>query len=89
VPLERLRTCISLAFLRIDETYTLDALAGQPARTRLTARLEIGNTLPAFRHAFDRRIGRNLALRTVAESLRAIRQLCESPVEPARLEPER
>jgi hypothetical protein len=77
VRLERLRTLISLAFLRIDETYTLQSLQGQPGQTRLAAHLDIGNTLPVFRRAFDRRIGRRLATQTITESLSAIRAFCE------------
>jgi hypothetical protein len=75
--LERLRTRIALGFLRFDETYTLESLAGEPPRTRLSARLAVGNSLPVLGRAFDRWIGRNLASQTVATSLRAIRELCE------------
>lgn len=76
-PMERLRTLIQLAVLRLDETYTLESSTSRPGGTRLRVRLAIGNTLPAFRHAFDRWIGQGLATRTVEESLRAIRDFCE------------
>jgi hypothetical protein len=75
--LERLRTLISVVFLRIDETYTLKPLQGQPGHTRLAAHLDIGNTLPLFRRAFDRGIGQSLATQTIIESLSAIRTFCE------------
>lgn len=77
VPLERLRTLIALAFLRLDETYTLASPASAPGNTHLSVRLDIGNVLPVFRGAFDRRVGRGLALQTITESLRAIRDFCE------------
>lgn len=77
VPLSRLRTLIQLAILRLDETYTLDELPQGPQHTRLSVRLDIGNVLPVFRSAFDRRVGRALASQTVTESLRAIRDFCE------------
>ena len=70
VPLERLRTLIALAFLRLDETYTLAPLPGRPEGTRLSVRLYIGNTLPVLRGAFDRQFGRGLASQTISESLR-------------------
>ena len=77
LPLQRLRTLITLAMLRLDETYTLSSPFGQPEHTLLSVRLEIGNTLPVFRRAFDRYIGESLASTTVAESLHAIREFCE------------
>ena len=77
VPQVRLRTLIALAFLRIDETYTLQALPGRPEGTRLTAQLYLSNTLPMFSGAFDRHVGRSLASSTVCESLGAIRDFCE------------
>lgn len=77
VALERLRTRIALGFLRFDETYTLEELAGDEPVTRLTARLEAGNSLPVLRRRFDRSVGRRLTSQTVAASLRAIREFCE------------
>jgi hypothetical protein len=77
VPLQRLHTRIELGFLRFDETYTLDAIAGDVPRTRLSARLDVGNSLPLGGRAFDHWVGRRLAARTVAASLRAIGAFCE------------
>lgn len=77
VPQVRLRTLIALAFLRIDETYTLEPLAGSREGTRLTAQLYLSNTLPVFNGLFDRQLGRGLASSTVRESLGAIRDFCE------------
>lgn len=77
VPQVRLRTLIALAFLRIDETYTLAPLPGSPEGTRLTAQLYLSNTLPMLSGAFDRHFSRGLATRTVRESLGAIRDFCE------------
>lgn len=77
VPLVRLRTLITLAFLRIDETYTLEPLPGNPEGTRLTAQLYLSNTLPLLSGVFDRHLGRGLATSTVRESLGAIRDFCE------------
>lgn len=77
VPHLRLRTLIALAFLRIDETYTLESLPGVAEGTRLTAQLLLSNTLPIFSGAFDRHLGRALASSTVSESLGAIRDFCE------------
>ena len=77
VPQVRLRTLIALAFLRIDETYTLEPVPGSPEGTRLTAKLCLSNTLPLFSRAFDRHLGRGLASSTVSESLGAIRDFCE------------
>jgi Polyketide cyclase / dehydrase and lipid transport len=77
VPFERLRTHIALAFLRIDETYFLESMTGDAPRTRLAARLAIGNTLPVLSGAFDRWIGRSLASQTVTASLRGVREYCE------------
>lgn len=77
VPQVRLRTLIALAFLRIDETYTLESLPGVPEGTRLTAQLRLSNTLPILSGAFDRHLGRALASSTVSESLGAIRDFCE------------
>lgn len=77
VPQVRLRTLIALAFLRIDETYTLEQLPGHPEGTRLTAQLRLSNTLPILSGAFDRHLGRGLASSTVSESLGAIRDFCE------------
>jgi hypothetical protein len=77
VPQVRLRTLIALAFLRIDETYTLEPLPGGREGTRLTAQLYLSNTLPVFNGFFDRHLGRSLAASTVRESLGAIRDFCE------------
>jgi hypothetical protein len=77
VPQVRLRTLIALAFLRIDETYTLEPLPGHPEGTRLTAQLYLSNTLPVLSGAFDRHFSRGLASSTVRESLGAIRAFCE------------
>ncbi len=80
VPLERLRTHIVLAFLRLDETYTLDSSALRPRGTRLSVRLLIGNTLPVFRHGFNRWFGRRLATQTITQSLLALREFCERDI---------
>jgi hypothetical protein len=77
VPQVRLRTLIDLAFLRIDETYTLEPSHGRPEGTRLTAQLYLSNTLPLLSGAFDRHLGRGLASSTICESLTAIRDFCE------------
>jgi len=76
-PLERLRSRISLGFLRFDETYTLEPLAGDDSGTRLSALLEVGTSLPFGGRAFDRLVGRRMASQTVAASLRAIAAFCE------------
>ena len=80
VPLERLRTHIALAFMRLDETYMLDSPANLPRGTRLSMRLVIGNTLPVFRSGFNRWLGRGLAAQTIAQSLRALREFCERDI---------
>jgi len=75
----RLRTLITLGFMKFDETYILiDAPDGSGA-TRLIAQLAIGNSLPFLRALFDRVIGEALAKETVSTSLRAIRNFCETP----------
>jgi hypothetical protein len=77
VPRERLRTSIALAFLRLDETYTLAASPANAVHTRLGICLRLGNTLPVLGRAFDRHIGRGLARETITQSLSAIRDFCE------------
>ena len=74
-PLEKLRTLITLGFMRFDETYFLKELGSDS--TELTALLRVGNVLPFFRETFDYRIGRTLAGSTVSSSLNAIRDFCE------------
>ena len=77
VPLQRLRTLISLAFLRLDETYTLATSPANEGHTRLGICLHVGNALPIFGRAFDRHIGEGLARQTITQSLSAIRDFCE------------
>lgn len=79
IPERRIRSDVSLGLFRFEATYTLAQDDGEAARTRLALRLAMSNVVPVVGGALDRFDVRRLASGLIGDTLRALRDWCESP----------
>lgn len=77
VPLERLRSAVSLGLFRFDQTWSLAPGAADPGRTRLGLHLASSNEVPVLGAVLDRFDVRRLAAEYVDARLRSLRRWCE------------
>jgi len=78
VPLERLRTNLSVGSMRFEQTYSLQPEPGDPPKTRLGIRLVASNSVPVIGTVVDRFEVRRMAVDRIDAALRAIQKWCEN-----------
>jgi hypothetical protein len=77
VPLERLRSDVSLGSFRFDQTWSLAPGEGAPGRTRLGLHLASSNEVALLGAVLDRFDVRRMAAEYVDARLRSLRRWCE------------
>ncbi len=77
-PSERLRSELRLALVHFDQTFTVSSDSAQPGQTRVSLKLVSPNAIPTVSGELDRFEVRGLAQQMVDETLRALREWCES-----------